>query len=134
MRAERNSHPEDDGKPKPLHRSGGFPEAVRNPSDGAAHPVEERANDNAYQANGARGGLLVEPGELHDDEQQANQQQRHADSEAQPMKPAGQSIHSSLLRFTPSRCLLMPFSARVEAFATLASFALLTWVVLGGIA
>lgn len=118
-----------------LHQSGGFTEAVHDPGDSAADRVPEATQrSSASCVNEVIGerGRSTKPENSSEEEKRGQDQQRDGNHKPNSMKTACQSIHGASLRFTTSRCLLTPISARGPAVATLASFALMAWVIAGG--
>ena len=121
-------------RPRYQPHLGGVAEAVGYPGDAATSTIPEASDNQRGRAPEPAFGIEKGPCLSHPGKQQnrSDDKQRHGNRKAHPMKTACQSIHGASLRFTTSRCLLMSISARGHAAATLASFALLAWVVGGG--
>lgn len=134
MRAERNRHPEDDGQPGALHRSGGFPEAVYDPCDGSARHVPEQGQDQCRDTEKASSRLRIWIDERDDAENSPDHKERGRYDQPYPMKAARQPIHGPLLQFTTSTCLFPRPPASGDAVLALASFGMIAWAMMRGLA
>lgn len=115
--------------------SGGFAEAVDDPRDRAAGSVPKESEEHSRGAEKAALGIekwqrLGQPGSR---KQYGDDCQRHSNDKPQPMKSPRQPIHSIMLQFAATTCLFPRPPARGGATLTLASFALMAWVLLRGL-
>jgi hypothetical protein len=136
MRTERDQHTESNGCKGSNHWSGSFAEAVDNPCEGAATAVPEARDDDAEDGHAAFAiARQAAARDTRDQETDRNQQGWNRAYQADPMKAARQTIQLPLpLLGTATTCPLACSTARGDALLMLASFTMVTWVMMRGLA
>lgn len=133
MRPGSYSYPQQNGNRELLH-SGRFAKPVHNPRDGAAGKIPSNTSPRAYA--GQEYGVPYHASVCADDEERSNRDkhQRDSDDKAQPMKTARHSVHGASLLFAATTCLFPRPPARGDAAMALASFTLMLWALVRGLA
>ncbi|CAH1656843.1 hypothetical protein BOSEA31B_11467 [Hyphomicrobiales bacterium] len=136
MRPERNQQPRQQGNPYARH-SGGFAESADNPRDSTACGVPEDTRNGQKRREGV--AVISFTGSLREEEpaktdKSRNQQERHSANKSKPMKAARHPVHGGMLQFATATCLFARPLARGDALLALASFAMVAWVMMRGLA
>lgn len=136
MRPARNQQPEQQGNPQAPHLRG-FAESADNPRDGTACRVPEDARDGEQHSKHV--AVICLAGRLRQEEAakadiRCDQQEWDSANKSKPMKSARHPVHGGMLQFATSTCPFPRPPARGDAVLALASFALVAWVMLRGVA
>ncbi len=136
MRTECNQYAESEGDKGSNHVSGGFAKAVDHPCEGAATAVPKACKNHAE--NGHPAFAIARQAAAHDTrDQEPDRSQRCGNRahEADPMKAARQTIQLPLpVLGMATTCPLAVSTARGDALLMLASFTLIGWVMVRGLA
>lgn len=132
MRTDRYQGTADQGPSETAH-SGCFTEPVHDPRQGTARGIPEDTWDSDKRSKGVAVVRLTNC--LREEKTpkadiRREQQERHRDHKAQPMKPTRQPIHGAILQFATTTCLFTRPPARGDAALALASLGMMTWVLL----
>lgn len=132
MRADRNRHAEEQRQCKVLHL-GRFAETVDDPSGCSAEDIPTGAEDEEGDCHPEL-AIAAQGQEFSKNKRGRREQGGNSSNQPDPMKPARQPIHGPVLQFAASRCPFPRPPASGDAVLALASFGMISWVMMRGLA